>query len=181
MMGESDEIRRKNPEKSHEAGDFHEIVDDTYVPHEVAGDTVHFLNQRIDSLLKENRSEPVVVVDIGGMYGMTLLELADQHQSEIQDGKLILIVTNIGHTREIIENARIPTNGLGIYNNYRELYQRAGHSVHFVNTDVKGLLQTSIRLPSGVEYKLKPGSIDIIHESWSLSVHSNRSNLMPLN
>lgn len=172
LIGESEAKRRKYPLMPASTGDSRVKGDEKYVPHEKAGDTVHFLSKRIEYLLDKKSREPVVLIDIGAMYGMTLLELANQFRAEVLAGKLVLIATNIGLTREVIEKTPKPRNGTGLYQNYGDLYQKAGSLVHFLVTDVEGLVGKKIDLPNGQEFTLQSGSVDIVHENWSISKHS---------
>ncbi len=172
MIGETEAERKKHPLMPSVTGDPKLMIDEKYVPHEQLGDTVHFIRKRLEQLLEKRRPEPVVLVDIGAMYGSTLLELADYFKNDILEGKLILIATNIGLNRQKMETKARPMNGTGFYRNYQELYQKAGQLVHFLQNDVEGLVGKELTLPAGQIYTLDPGTVDFVHENWSISKHS---------
>lgn len=172
LVGDTIKGRASHPFKGAYTGDINEMISERYKPSERVGDTVHFLSERIIQLLEMKRDKPVVLVDIGAMYGSTLLELAIKHQKAIREGRLVLIATNIGLNIDVIKNTPRPRNGIGMYNNYDELLREAEDLVHYLVTDVEGLLETDLMLPNGTKYSVKENSVDIIHENWSVSYHS---------
>jgi len=146
--------------------------DENYIPNQEPGDCVHFLKKRIEKLLTTKKNLPVVLIDIGAMYGTTLLELASVFEEEILAGKLVLIGTDLILDKKFIEEGPKPSNGNRLYSNYEKLYKSVGHLVHFLVSDVKNLKNNSISLPTGDTLIISPGSVDIVHESWSISAHS---------
>lgn len=172
VIGESDQARKTHPYMSSYTGNFEKINNESYVPIQENGDAVQLLKMRVEQLLQKKLDSPVVLIDVGAMYGTSLLELAIAFKSEVEQGRLILVATNLGLSREIIEQASKPVNGQRLPKNYDQLYQEAGHLVHFLETDVEGLMDKELTLPNKEMFKLTKGAVDIIHENWSISAHS---------
>lgn len=143
-----------------------------YIPHQQPGDTVHFLKNRLETLLDLKPDKPVVLVDIGAMYASTLLELAEVFKNRIESGELVLIATNLALSRQLIESAPKPRNGQLLYQNYQKKFNEFGHLIHFVVSDVGQLDGLTLPLPNGAQITLSVGSIDIAHENWSITAHS---------
>jgi hypothetical protein len=165
-------VRQRKIEHLAESDSSTQQLHEQYIPHEQTGDTVEFLTKRLKKLLEVKKDAPVVMVDIGGMYGTTMLELASVFPEEIHNGKLLLVVTNLTLDKEKIDLRALPTNGTGMPNNYSTLYKQYGDMVHFVVSDVQGLVGKKITLPDGSEFQIGNGSCDILHESWSISTNS---------
>lgn len=60
-----------------------------------------FLYFYILYLLKKQTKIPIICVDIGGMNGVSMLRLAHMFRTEISEGKVKIIVTNLGSTPTI--------------------------------------------------------------------------------
>lgn len=130
-----------------------EVDHPEYIPHTEIGDTVQFLTQRIEQLLALKTDKPVICIDIGAMHGKTWRELADVFATQIKAGRLVLIATNVSLTPDQISG--LDSDSL----------------VQFIATDVTGLQDLEISLPNQQTIKLSSGSVDILHESISISAH----------
>lgn len=142
-------------------------------PTERVGDVVHFFSRRIESLLAQKRTKPIVMLDIGAMYATTWLELANKFKQEVLDGKIVFIATNVSLSYEEIKVMDRPhERETKLRPNYSELLNEAGELVHFLVCDVSDLVNMQILLPNGEELNLGEDTIDVAHECWSISIHS---------
>jgi len=76
-------------------------------PHELIGVELTYadcINQLLEK--KEEDDNPLIILDIGSMYGISWYRLAHHFQEEIKDGKLTFLATSLGaNIDELLENS----------------------------------------------------------------------------
>ena len=133
--------------------------DQEYKGYETPGDVEHFFKNRIDQLFAKHPDRPVTMVDFGAMYGTTLLHLAEVYEKEINEGKLVLVGTNLAFNADQIEESVLHGSGWRkVYPDYLDKWKTYGHLIKLIEADAEELVD-----------QFEPGSIDIIHESWTIA------------
>ena len=146
------------------------------------------ITNRIDELLKEPEAgKPVLAVDFGGGQGLSWIRIAalPKYRQAIKEGRLVLIVTNLGFKPE---DSADPDGYTGIARsmNVDNALYAAGASVcpvseedmswaedsqkyvHYIDKNALELPDTTITLPDGSRLPLM-GNVDIIHEQLALA------------
>lgn len=120
------------------------------------------------TLLKKSQNHdqsPVVVLDFGGMYGMSMLRIAESMKELVEKGKVAFVVTNLAFTPE-----------WGLANKERDeitdkevaFIQRSRSLVHYITAYASEIEEHRIVIPGQtLSYPLK-GTVDIIHEDAAL-------------
>lgn len=134
----------------------------------------------LEAKRRNGDSSPVIVVDFGGMFGMSFARLALDMQDMVRRGDVVFVVTNLGFS---------PWKGLELigagYDKIAaeevELVQRVlqENLVHYVQADASELRQKSVKLPDGTKLPLQ-GHIDILHEKTALAHGSKNDVDLPL-
>ncbi len=103
---------------------------------------------------------PFIMVDWGGMNGVTTIKLAKHLEPDVAAKKAFFFVTNLAHTPYIEKTS---ASSMEIEAPEWTFAQRDSHLVRFVQADATELLKQTITLPDGREIPLR-GNIDLIHE-----------------
>jgi len=121
----------------------------------------------LEAKKKDNVGKPVVVLDLGGMYGLTFLRLAKATEELVKEGKIVYVVSNLTFNPGIISEDQVKEfPGLN-HSDYNDFFLQNRGLVHFIVSDVDELGDTQIDLPDGGNLQLG-GNIDIIHEQSAL-------------
>ena len=133
------------------------------------------LDEEIEMMMRAKAESehqlPTVALDLGGMFGLTFAKLANRHQSDIKEGKLALVVTNMAFdVHQALEKYKLTNDAP-----YREkteiiltpaeitLISSNEKLLHYLQCDVVELRSQILSLPNGVSLPLK-GNINIVHE-----------------
>lgn len=108
---------------------------------------------------------PVVVVDFGGMHGFSMVRLTAAMSSEVTQGRVAFVVTNLGFKptyqsiarNRLWERDRISWQDVSLFTICRR-------DVNFVQADAQELLDSFLILPKGWHYPLR-GNVDVLHEN----------------
>ncbi len=118
--------------------------------------------------MRENKDEqednsPVVVVDFGGLSGISMMRLATAMTDLVDDNKVLFIVTSIAY-RPDVDGIRQTLE----YGSQKTAFDidRMPNRVHFVQADAEELLSTSFTV-NDIRYPLA-GNVDIVHEADAL-------------
>lgn len=151
--------------------------------------TERLVSDKIDAALKEaDGSRPVVAMDFGGGWGLSWLRIAAQarHRDAIQDGRLAMVVTNLGYTpaekpdddgyvgiaRAMnIDNVLFEQGANVVQQPARDMdwVQENQHLVNYVNVGTLELADMTIPLRDNSETIPLKGGVDVVHERLSLA------------
>ncbi len=128
----------------------------------------NFLAKRIGQLL-ETANEPVIVVDVGGEFGVTAAQLAGQYADAIDSNYLAVAVTNLAPTLQGHEHLLDPK----VVDSVQEIRARAGSRVQSITSNALELPNQMVTLKNGTEIPLR-GKVALAHENasvryWSLT------------
>lgn len=118
---------------------------------------------RVDNL------SPTVLLDLGGMFGVSLARFAAQAgmHEQIASGQVVLVVSNLSLQVDqalLLQNKRpdnLSRDDIALLKEQRQWLQ-------YINGDAAQLRRAEIKLPEGEALKLA-GQVDIIHERFALS------------
>lgn len=107
---------------------------------------------------------PVVIVDFGGMYGLSFMKIANVLEEEglISNGMVKVVITNLNF------DPNLHSVDIGVER--RTFFEANKHLVHFVNADARELYKMKVDTLGGT-LGLR-GKLDYIHEDFALS-HGN--------
>lgn len=131
-----------------------------------------YLRNLIREMLEKQSKHPVVVLDIGGMVGLSWARLANHFQKQIANNQLAFVVSNLTY----IPNFKDKNLGLKyediLTEDEKEFLVQTGSLVHYVNSDISLLRRQKINLPNGQTIPLQ-GNIDLAYETRSITAWSN--------
>lgn len=149
-----------------------------------------WLKHRAVQVLEAKRAagdpSPVIMVDFGGMYGLSFCQIARALEREsqlISKGDIVLVVTNLGfdplqNLKELVEQEHTTDLFPDLYFSLIMEVVTKG-LVHYIRSDAAELRKQSVQLTNGQTIQLHR-NIDIIHEYWAL-VHSSKNDVdLPL-
>jgi hypothetical protein len=115
----------------------------------------------INSKLKTaTQDHPVIVLDFGGMFGLSFMRVAKMLEVSVSEGKLRMLVTNLNKPTENLERVEFPRA-------IKEFIAQNKHLLEYISADAGELQKKKISSKTGREIPLK-GNIDFIHESFAL-------------
>lgn len=123
-----------------------------------------FIVNRIKQLLSSNKGKPLVFIDFGGQMGYSTIKLSNFFESEIKDGRLILIVTNLVDNYETVKSYYQRESDA----EERQLFEKNSSLVHFLQADAQDLQAMEIEDYTGNKIPIK-GNTSIVHELGSIS------------
>lgn len=146
------------------------------------------VSDKIDAALKEaDGTRPVVAMDFGGGYGLSWLRIAAlaRHRKAIQDGRLAMVVTNLGYTpgdktdddgyfgiaRAMnIDNVLFEQGARVLQYSPRAMdwVQDNQHLVNYADVSALELADTTIPLRDGSGTVELTDGVDVIHEHYAL-------------
>ena len=117
---------------------------------------------------RDSISDPVVVLDIGGMYGISLIKLAKATEELVKQGNVVYAVSNLTFNPGTMpdEEVRSTVTGLG-HPEYDDFFLQNRGLVHFIMSDVEELKDIQLSIPNGRSLRLF-GNLDLIHEQNAL-------------
>lgn len=127
-----------------------------------------FLRDSIERLLVLKKEEPVVILDIGSMAGMSWHRLANYYAEEVKKGKIVFIATAIAYNPDDEETTAPKFRKEYLTTEERDFLKRTKGLVHHINGSISQLRRKRITLPDGKMMPLEH-SVDIVHESTSLT------------
>lgn len=134
-------------------------------PTEVPGNFENLIANRLTEI-ESLKTDPVMFIDFGGVQSISTLRLATKFKKEIEQGRMIFIVTNLSADKTDIERF-IRRSG---YREEESWLLEAMGLVHYVQADAEELQDMSVCLPNGRNLKIS-GNADFIHEANAISVH----------
>lgn len=128
----------------------------------------NFISKQAQKLFALKEDKPVVILDMGGMVGLSWSRIALAFQKEIKDSQIAFIVSNLVYQ----PRAHLEEESSGL-NRFDEIpvLREAEPLVHYLNGDASDLGSQFITLPNGRKIPLA-GNIDIIHERLALTYWS---------
>lgn len=127
--------------------------------------------QIMDILAAKNRDNvdnPVVVLDLGGMYGLSSIRLAKATEELVRQGKIVYVVSNLTFNPSKMSDEQVRSAATGLGNpDYDDFFLQNRELVHFIMSDAEELKDTQVTLPNGERLSLF-GNIDLIHEQTTL-------------
>lgn len=122
----------------------------------------------LSSQKTDNVNKPVVVLDFGGMYGLSMIKLAKATEELVRQGKIAYIVSNLSFNPSKMPKDEIEdlATGLG-HADYNDFFLQNRDLVHFIISDAEELKECVLDLPDGNNLSLF-GNIDLIHEQNAL-------------
>ncbi|OGG20594.1 hypothetical protein A3D03_05270 [Candidatus Gottesmanbacteria bacterium RIFCSPHIGHO2_02_FULL_40_13] len=146
-----------------------QIVDaekfDKLNPTEVPGNFENFVANRLIEIEKL-KTDPVVYIDFGGVQSISTLRLALKFKKEVEQGKMVFIVTNLSADKDRIEKF-VRRAG---YRDEEAWLLEAMKLVHYVQADAQELEDMTVSLPNERSIKIN-GNADFIHEADAISAH----------
>jgi len=110
---------------------------------------------------------PVVVLDLGGMYGVPLIRLAKATEDLVKRSKIVYVVSNLTFNPATMSDEEVRNfTGLG-HSDYDDFFLQNRRLVNFLVSDAEELRDAQISLPNGKSMSLY-GHIDLIHEQNAL-------------
>lgn len=123
-----------------------------------------FYASRTQELLDAG-GKPVVLLDAGGMAGLSWCRLANRFRNEVAQGRAVFAVSNIAFD---------PARDLAYIDNFTEeeagFIRKSSELVHYLQSDAVGLSEQVIETPQG-SIPLQ-GNVDLINEVSSITFHS---------
>lgn len=137
---------------------------------------MHHILRTLEAKREAGNNSPVLVLDFGGMFGLSFARIAkkleDEHQL-ISSGQVVMVVTNLKFDlEEGLASVRSKQRDLAFlfseedHKLLQEVHSRS--LVHYLQTDAQKLRRLSVPLPDGKQLLLH-GNIDIVHESYVLA------------
>lgn len=130
---------------------------------------------------KAGEDSPAVMIDFGGMYGLSFLKIAavlERRKQYISQGKIAVVVTSLEFTPEY----GLETAGKGyndITDEEKDVVENYRHLVHYIKSDAAELRHQKITLPNGEVIPLHQ-NIDVLHEDFALA-HGKKNDVdLPL-
>lgn len=111
--------------------------------------------------LLQIKDGPVVVLDVGGLIGMTWNRLAKHFKSEIENSRIAFVVSSVNYkpNKKCINT---------LSNEENDLLARNLDLIHYLTGRTSQLRRATITLPNGTDIKLE-GNTDLIYEKHSLT------------
>ncbi len=136
----------------------------------VEEDLAHLLAQYPGVLAEHNIDRPAILVDFGGMVGLSALRIAAQPliRQKIEQGKIAIVVTNLDFhlSDQSSPSVKELLPFLGMEEQmFIEVFRRM---VHYLKGDASTILRSSITLPDERTIQLK-GNVDVVHERLALA------------
>lgn len=129
-----------------------------------------FLAGHINSLMAV-KTDPILVMDIGGMAGLSWVRLAKHFEKEVKEGRIAFVVTNLIHSPE--KNVNLG----GRLNQEEKSFIDKNHDlVHFQIAKPSEFRKIEVTLPDGRKVKLG-GQVDIAFENLSVTPWSRAPDL----
>jgi len=138
------------------------------------------LSEQIDTLLSSSEGRPAVYVDFGGGLGFSSIRLAAKYARDIAEGRLIMVVTNLGFPPAALDGGRPDIaqalsqtypNGFSAEN--LEFVRQYQDLVTYLDANALELDTTTVftheQEPQAVPLK---GNVGILHEQFALT-HSH--------
>jgi len=140
------------------------------------------------SLSERNGSEdPVMVLDVGGLAGLSWHRLANRFKVEVEAGKLAFVVTSLSADFDNAMSLVKPMQFNAAQKDKDERYDRSANSrnmstteydfimktrdlVHHIKADVPALLAEKIKV-GGVDYPLS-GNVSLANDNSAVALHS---------
>jgi len=123
-----------------------------------------FYGYRTRELLTSGE-KPVILLDAGGMAGLSWCRIANRFRREIDEGRAVFVVSNIAFD---------PMRDLAYVDNFTEdeaaFIRHSSGLVHYLQSDAAGLAGHVIETPHAA-IPLR-GNVDIINEVSSVTFHS---------
>lgn len=120
-----------------------------------------FIADRIRKVLALKKDVPVVALDIGGMVGVSWSRLARLFEQEVEEGRVVLVVSNLAYDPD----QDLAKEILGKVN--RTIVNEARGLAHYIVADPSRLTETQVQLPDGSSLPLA-GNVDVAFERFSL-------------
>lgn len=124
------------------------------------------LKQQILAIVKQreiqNDSRPMIVIDFGGMLGLSMLTLAatPELKSLVEKSRLAFVVSNLEFNPDHIQLDKIKPP---LSTEIRNLFESYYHLVHYINGNSSQLRTSSIQLPNGLDIMLR-NNVSLLHE-----------------
>jgi hypothetical protein len=122
-------------------------------------------------------NRPTVMLDFGGMAGLSAVRIASQvnMRKEIERGEVIIVVSSLGFDMKA-EFTKPAAQRLDFLNRDEALFLESHrHLVQHVQGDAAALLRTTVVTPNGRRVPLR-GNIDLLHERLALA-HGQKNDL----
>ncbi|MBI4407810.1 MAG: hypothetical protein HY565_04935 [Candidatus Kerfeldbacteria bacterium] len=119
--------------------------------------------------IKAATGQPTMMLDFGGMFGLSLARLAAQPElhAQLETGKLALVITNLSlNVDEALKSQKKRPDQLG--QKEIDLIREQRPWLHYVQGDAAAIRRQTITLPDGSTLPLA-GNVDLIHEWFALA------------
>lgn len=120
---------------------------------------------------------PTIMLDIGGMAGLSMMRIATQPalRRQIEQGQVVVLVSNLGFdmAAEVNRPAHKRLDFLLPEQAWFVLMNR--HLVKYIKGDAAALLRQHITMPDGRVLALR-GNVDLVHEHYTL-IHGQKNDL----
>jgi hypothetical protein len=128
-----------------------------------------YMQSLIDKFLDLKKGkEPVILLDIGSVAGLTWHRLANHYKEKVHEGKIAFVASSLSYT----PNQEIPASRIfPVKPAEKEFLQETADLVHHVVGTVSQLAKQQIVLPDRRKISLQ-GNVDVVYESQSMTAWS---------
>lgn len=136
-------------------------------PNQLSGIELIIADHINQLLVDRQGNRPVVFVDFGGMFSLTSARLAQNFTKLIEKSQLVLVVTNLGISRDDLVKNMDKNVVLRENQDLRMLFLSQQQRIHFLASDAQNLHEKKLVLPNGKTIRLD-GNVDFLIENNTL-------------
>ncbi|HEC67095.1 MAG TPA: hypothetical protein ENI23_17600 [bacterium] len=126
------------------------------------------IQARIEQQLHDSAREyPIIVLDFGGGFGISMIELAEKYEKDVLAGSIVFAVSNIETEMPSEENAKLLLDTHNLSSTHVDLWDKKKHLIQYLQGDAEELQRCAVRGVDGQSIPLA-GNVNILHEHYAL-------------